>query len=374
MAEPAHRRYQILGLVGRGGYGEVYRARLEGPSGFSKEVAVKLLSAQLTDESIIQRFRDEARILGLVRDRAIVGVEPPTMIGGRWAVVMEYIEGLSIAQLLRKRKFRPGVALEIVAELARALDKVYNQPGPRGEPLQVLHRDIKPGNIQITPSGEVKLLDFGIARAQFEAREAKTTVHIGGTPGFIAPERLYGEERPEGDTYSLGVVLHLMLTGRMPPPPGRKKPAPAEEDVQAATEIVTDFVGHMAATDVSAAMRHGDPDQRPSHREVERMCREALKKCTGESLRDWAERHVTAGEGLPPDELVGAELFDTVDTMNGIERVSTGNISVGGPTPTATLSPMGRNKASLAAAGVLVVVLGFGLLGIAGASWFFFNH
>jgi serine/threonine protein kinase len=84
--QPEGRRYRILDLIGRGGFGHVYRARLEGPEGFTKEVALKMVRAEEVTLSEIARFRDEARILGLVRDRAIVGVDPPIRLGagGRW--------------------------------------------------------------------------------------------------------------------------------------------------------------------------------------------------------------------------------------------------------------------------------------------------
>ena len=147
-----------------GGFGKVYRARLEDDAGFSKDVAIKLLSDDNVPDSVLERFRDEARILGLLRHRAVVGVEPPTKLGRRWAVVMEYVDGVSADHLVIEfGKLPVRVVVEIISEVARALDAVYRQPGPDGEPLLLLHRDIKPANIQVTPSGEVKILDFGIA-------------------------------------------------------------------------------------------------------------------------------------------------------------------------------------------------------------------
>lgn len=251
--------------------------------------------------STLQRFRDEARILGLIRDRAIVGVQPPTRLGGRWAVVMEFVEGVSARALLSRTLFPPMVALELVQEVCRALHTVWLQEGPDGTPLKLIHRDLKPGNLQVTPTGEVKILDFGIARAEFESREATTTQHIGGTLGYIAPERLQGEEIAAGDVYSMGVVLHQLITGELP---------------KRATKglIVPEGLGIGAteALELSLAMRQPGPEDRPTARDVERRCREIRARFTDAPyLRDWAEEWVPKLESLPSDEVVGQLLTES---------------------------------------------------------------
>jgi serine/threonine protein kinase len=208
--------YRFLSLIGSGGFGKVYRARVETADGFQRDVAIKVLNDPNPPKSLLQRFRDEAKILGLVRDRAIVGVEPPIRIGEQWAVVMEFVDGVSAGALVDKGPLPPGVAVEVVGEVARALHNAFHMEGPEGGPLQLLHRDIKPDNIQVTPNGDVRLLDFGVARANFAKREFHTRQSLGGTPGYIAPERLHRIEVPEGDVYSLGVVLHELVTGNRP--------------------------------------------------------------------------------------------------------------------------------------------------------------
>src|SRR5262249_14768184 len=182
-------------------FGQVYRARLEGPGGFQKDVAIKILQDDVT-ASDLGRFRDEARVLGLIRDRAMVAVDQPIRLDGRWALVMEYVDGASINRLLARHPFPPRVALEIVQEIARALHKVYAQSGPDGRPLCLIHRDLKPANVQITPDGDVKLLDFGVARARFEARETRTSNSIGGAVGSIAPPRLRAVPGPASPAVS----------------------------------------------------------------------------------------------------------------------------------------------------------------------------
>jgi serine/threonine-protein kinase len=334
------RQYRILGVLGEGGFGRVYRARLDGPQGFSKEVAIKLIRDPGAVEHMMARFRDEARILGLIRDRAIVSVDPPTRLGGTWAVVMELVEGASTHDLLKIGPFPVGIALEIVQEVARALDVVYHQAGPDGAPLHLLHRDIKPPNIQITASGTVKLLDFGVARATFAGREARTTSSIGGTPGYIAPERILGEELHAGDVFSLGVVLYQLITGRHP-------------------HGATDPAGDALLGDVvrlSHRMRAEEAAERPTAAEVERECADLLRRWHGGRLREWAREAVRRIDDLPNDELVGTTLTET------LASVPRAPVSVEVPR-----SAMITGGVALLASGTTLAVAGLVTVVIAGA-------
>ncbi len=291
----SQRRYKIESVIGQGGFGRVYSAVLEADGGFRKRVAVKVLSPK-TDTNLpnmMERFRDEARILGLVQDRAFVGVEPPVQLNGRWTVVMDLAEGESARALMRHGGFPPGCALEVAQELARALSTAYTRPGPDGRPLRLLHRDLKPGNLQISSSGEVRLLDFGIAKARFDEREAKTTNDWAGTAGYSAPERLHGQEGPEGDVFSLGVVLHVLITRDTPLGAGQYKPK-------------NDRTPEMEpAIALAAEMTELDPARRPRMREVEARCRELLRTIAGPTLREWAEQHVENGRGEKKDRRCG---------------------------------------------------------------------
>lgn len=296
------RRYRLLGLIGEGGFGRVYRAELSTADGFQKQVAIKLLKERDPDPDLLMRFRDEARILGLLRDRAIVSVDPPTRLGGHWAVVMDFVDGRSLSAVLGEHGRIPaGVALEIVGELARLLGMAYEFPGPDGLPLELLHRDIKPANIQITPCGDVRLLDFGVARASFSEREAKTTQSITGTPGYMAPERLMGLEGPYGDVYGLGMVLWRMVTGEAP---GDRSAQRVERGVAEHTAADPELA---PVLELAARMRDLDHEERPTHREVERACRELRQRLPHHPwLRDWAE-HIRPHEARP-DPLVGSIL------------------------------------------------------------------
>ena len=271
---PGPRQYRIVGLLGRGGYGSVYLADFDGGGGFSRRVAIKLLSVGDKEEDALSRLRDEARILGLLDDRAVVTVEPPTRLDGQPAVVMDYVEGVSARRLLKKLgPLPPTAAIEIVREVARVLDKAWTTRGPDGQALQLVHRDIKPDNLQITAHGELRLLDFGIAKAKFRGRESKTTAHLYGTTGYMAPERfLYKKDSPAGDIFSLGVVLYELLTG--------EKAAPYDDGTTEPIDPAIALALRMAAL---------EPKGRPTAREVEDECGQLLRRLEGPSLRRWAE-------------------------------------------------------------------------------------
>lgn len=354
------RTYHILAVIGQGGFGTVYRATMEGQDGFRKDVAIKLMheggGAEGGAAESVKRFRDEARMLGLVRDRAIVSVDPPTHLNGRLAVVMEYVDGASAAALVHQNAFPPSVALEVVQEVARVLDKVVRHPGPDGRPLNLLHRDLKPANLQITPGGEVKVLDFGIARATFDRREARTTSDVAGTIGYIAPERLSGVEVPAGDVYSLGVLLHVLLT--------RDKALThavfEERGVQVARTAAV-----CAALALAAEMCHLTPAARPTARQVEDRCQYLRQLYPSLTLRAWAETHVPPGTTMAADELVGVTLSETiaVTSKGAVPGAAEPTTPMRGPRVPARTGF--RANAAVLALGMLGVVV----LGTTGFGW-----
>ena len=292
------RTFTILSVLGRGGFGTVYRARLETPDGFSKEVALKLLQEEVEADATYERFRDEARMLGLIRDRAVVGVDAPALLQGRPALVMEFVEGVSLHDLIHTG-FPTAGALEVVGEVARALAAVWELPGPDGRPLNLMHRDIKPGNLLITRTGDVKILDLGTAKAEFKARESKTTEHLTGTPGFIAPERFRGGDVPESDIYSLGVVLWECISTKVNPTWSTERASLAADEPQALLAEITEL---------SAWMRQPEPERRPGAKEVVKRCRALLVRCQGPRLAVWAEEHVSVARTLADDPMVGKVL------------------------------------------------------------------
>ncbi len=213
------RRFHFIREIASGGFGSVYLTKVIHADGFSRLVAVKLLHPRWSEnEEIASRMRDEARLLGWLRHKNIVDVMDLTLIDGRCAVIMEYLDAVDTKVVINEcakagTRIPLRAALEICAAVASALDAAYNRPPYAGErPLRVIHRDIKPSNIMVDDSGVVKVLDFGVARAEFDERESKTQEMAFGSLEYMPPERLFFEpESPASDVYSLGATLYEML-------------------------------------------------------------------------------------------------------------------------------------------------------------------
>ena len=137
-------RYELLELLGKGGFGRVYLARFHGEAGFQKDVALKFLKSGAQDNrNLIARLRDEARLLGLLRHRAIVHVDRLIRLQGAWVIVMEYVPGADLSSFMKDGPVPPGPTLEVL-EVASALTAAYERSSPDGQALRLTHRDIKP--------------------------------------------------------------------------------------------------------------------------------------------------------------------------------------------------------------------------------------
>ena len=324
------RTYTLGPLIGRGGFGSVYCAQVTGHAGFRKRVALKMVNRESQHKPhILGRMRDEARMLGLVRHRAIVHVEDLILLDQRWTLVMEWVDGVDLASLIAAGPVPFGPAMEMVEEVAAALDAAWNAPGEAGTPLHLLHRDIKPSNVRLTPQGEVKLLDFGTARATFDARESNTQGDVFGSLRYIAPERLNGEEGPAADIWSLGLVLLELLLGQ------RLRMAPLDRerhqlDVQGLLQRIDP-----EAVDLLRTMLSWEPQQRPTAVQVAREARSLGRQSTDPSLRDWAATHAQPESTLPSSfegpllEEDPQHAEETADTL----KPATYNEEVDGPLP-----------------------------------------
>jgi serine/threonine protein kinase len=250
-------------------------------------VALKVLNRDGGDVGDMgARLRDEARMLGIIRHRAVVQVESLVTLDDRWTIVMERIDGCDLGRLT-SGMVPPGPALEILAEVASALH-VAHATEHNGRPLGLLHRDLKPSNILLTRNGEVKVVDFGGARADFEGRRAKTVNVTLGSPGYMAPERFGGHDGPAGDVYALGVVLLELVTGqRFGPTTGR---ASAHRDKVDAALRSAGLQPELDA--LVRSLLAFEADERPSARELEGRARDLRGVVGGPWLRDWAEEHV----------------------------------------------------------------------------------
>lgn len=282
-------RYELRKLLGKGGFGRVFLARFHGEAGFQKDVALKFLKPGARDDhQLIARLRDEARLLGLLQHRSIVQVDRLIRLQGAWVIVMEYVPGADLLDLLSRGPLPPGPALEIVYEVASALTAAYERTDSDGQALRLTHRDIKPGNIRLTGFGDVKVLDFGIARAEFAGQEAKGAASIVGTPAYMAPERFEGIDGPAGDVYGLGVVVCEMLTGaRFGKVKSTRRAHRASVKEHVAQIRTVEGLPEGVAKLVSRMLHH-DPTMRPMPAEVARSSRKFANRCAL-SLAEWME-------------------------------------------------------------------------------------
>ncbi|MFC4587876.1 Stk1 family PASTA domain-containing Ser/Thr kinase [Sphaerisporangium corydalis] len=206
-------RYELDGVVGRGGMAEVYRAR---DIRLDRVVAIKTLRADLARDHTFQaRFRREAQSAASLNHPSIVAVydtgEDMTEGTPVPYIVMEFVDGRTLRDLLRAdRRLLPERAAELVDGILRALD--YSHRGG------IVHRDIKPANVMITLAGDVKVMDFGIARAMADSAATMTqTAQVIGTAQYLSPEQARGERvDARSDIYSTGCVLYELLTGQPP--------------------------------------------------------------------------------------------------------------------------------------------------------------
>ncbi|MGN9837619.1 Stk1 family PASTA domain-containing Ser/Thr kinase [Nonomuraea sp. H19] len=206
-------RYELDGVVGRGGMAEVYRAR---DIRLDRIVAIKTLRSDLARDHTFQaRFRREAQSAASLNHPAVVAVYDTGEDVSEGApvpyIVMEYVDGRTLRDLLRQdRRLLPERASELVDGILRALD--YSHRGG------IVHRDIKPANVMITRAGDVKVMDFGIARAMADSAATMTqTAQVIGTAQYLSPEQARGERvDARSDIYSTGCVLYELLTGQPP--------------------------------------------------------------------------------------------------------------------------------------------------------------
>jgi serine/threonine-protein kinase len=204
--------------LGKGGFGEVYLATVRRSGGLASKQAVKVLREGLDNaDEAVKRLQDEGRMLAILHHPCIVRSHDLYKIDGRIALATEYVEGMDLSSCCKPdRLLPPKVVVTALGEVADALDCAWNTISPEtGNPLRLVHRDVKPENIRISTHGHAKLLDFGIARTSELARNARTRVgDLPFTPGYAAPESFRrGEQGPEADIYALGCTMYRLLVG-----------------------------------------------------------------------------------------------------------------------------------------------------------------
>jgi TolB-like protein/Flp pilus assembly protein TadD/predicted Ser/Thr protein kinase len=205
--------YQIVALVGTGGMGEVYKAR---DTRLDRTVAIKILNAEIAGRPDARgRFEREARAASALNHPHVAHIYEIGEAAGQSFIAMEFVEGQRLDRLIGSQTLTPDAIVETAAAIADALDAAHAKG--------IVHRDIKPANVIVTPRGEVKVLDFGLARVDVQTAPGDVTASgsqpgvILGTVQYMSPEQTLGRKvDARTDLFSLGVVLYEMATGRLP--------------------------------------------------------------------------------------------------------------------------------------------------------------
>jgi eukaryotic-like serine/threonine-protein kinase len=328
-------RYELGGLLGRGGMAEVREGH---DLRLGRTVAIKRLRFDLASDTTFQaRFRREAQSAASLNHPAIVAVydtgeEEPSdgSVTPIPYIVMEYVEGRTLRDILREgRKILPERALEITADVLAALDYSHR--------AGIVHRDIKPANVMLTPTGDVKVMDFGIARAVADSSSTMTqTAAVVGTAQYLSPEQARGEQvDARSDIYSTGVLLFELLTGR-PPFVGDSPVAVAYQHVREEPPPPSAF----------------DPEISP---ELDSIVMKALTKSTSERYQSAAEmradiERALAGQPVVAPAAVGASMAATAATSRLLPYGD-------GPSETATVPQIEEEQKKNRRRGWLLAIL-----------------
>jgi serine/threonine protein kinase len=217
-----HGRYTVVRKIAEGGMAEIFLARQHGSEGFEKPVVLKRIHTGFAaDEQFRNMLVDEAHISMGLHHNNIVQVLDLGRAGGRMFLVLELVDGWDLAWVLeraeaQKRPLPTGIALYVMAETCRALSYAHGRSDPEGQPLGIVHRDVSPQNVLLSEQGEVKLADFGIAKA-LTKRDRTATGVVKGKIAFMSPEQSRGEPLDaRSDLFSLGTMLYLVTTGLRP--------------------------------------------------------------------------------------------------------------------------------------------------------------
>jgi serine/threonine protein kinase/transcription elongation GreA/GreB family factor len=328
-------RYELGGILGRGGMADV---RIGRDQRLGRTVAIKQLRPDLaSDESFQARFRREAQSAASLNHPAIVAVydtgEATDAHGNHIPyIVMEYVDGQTLRDLLRDgRKILPERSLSIVSDVLNAVDYSHRQG--------IIHRDIKPANVMLTPEGQVKVMDFGIARALADASVTQTAAVI-GTAQYLSPEQARGETvDARSDIYSTGCLLYELLAGRPP------------------------FIGE---SPVSVAYQHVREEARPPSQfnpdvsaNVDHIVAKSLAKRTDDRYQSAADMQkdidrVLAGHAVAPPAAPSAGSATAVGAIDALSGLSgspnatqvTQAVPTDASTGAPTLPPPSRRKPS----------------------------
>ena len=214
-------KYRLLSLLGRGAFSTVYRAELQSSYGFRKRVAIKVMRRRLssTNEPASQDFLNEARLGAAVQHPNLVEFYECGRVGDRLYIAMELVEGPSLAELVKVTPnlglaIEDDVVLAVAMQSARGL-RALHMAVLDDQPIRAIHRDLKPGNILLSPAGQAKLTDYGVARYATDTYETITADGPLGSPLYMSPEQARGQELTQAsDVFSFGTTMLELINGR----------------------------------------------------------------------------------------------------------------------------------------------------------------
>jgi serine/threonine-protein kinase len=214
-------RYELLTPIAKGGTASVWAARLKGPRGFEKIVAVKIMLSEFGEDPDAETmFLDEARLVSRIRHPNVAEVLDLGEEGEALFIVMEWVDGEPLNVLAREALRRGGVPAAIVGQIGKqacaGLHAAHDLKDPAGKTVGLVHRDVSPQNILVGYDGLVKVIDFGVAKAA--SNQLRTSVgQLKGKVGYMAPEQAFGEPVDRRtDVFALGIVLYQLLSGKNP--------------------------------------------------------------------------------------------------------------------------------------------------------------
>ena len=216
----ARQRYRVIEKIDKGGMAEIYRGRATSLEGIEKEVAIKRVLPQLTqNEKFIAMFLDEARLSMHLNHANIVQVFDVGRADETYFIVMEYVDGFNLRRVFqRANETNTAVPVEIAAyimmQVCAALDHAHSKNDDEGNPLHIVHRDVSPPNVLLSRSGEVKLTDFGLAKAVSQAELTDPGI-VKGKFSYLSPEAAGGQDVDHrADIFSVGIILFELLANR----------------------------------------------------------------------------------------------------------------------------------------------------------------
>jgi eukaryotic-like serine/threonine-protein kinase len=327
-------RYELTHLIARGGMAQVYRAM---DRQLDRPVALKVLFPELSvDRTFVERFRREAQAAANLSHPNIVPVFDWGEDDGAYFIVMEFIDGRPLSAVLRDaQKLQPRQIATIGAGVAAALAFAHRHG--------VVHRDVKPGNVLITPDGDVKVTDFGIARAVNTEESLTQTGAVMGTAAYFSPEQAEGKGvDARSDIYSLGVVLYEMATGR-PPFTGDSPVAVASKHVRDLPVLPRDVNPSVPPALEAVVMKAMAKDPADRYGSAEELRADLLRFAEG--------RPVEAGD-------VGAtSVMAAVGATRVVPATSTRTMAVGAPVPSPTNQEELERKKRTRRLVILLIVL-----------------